>query len=223
MVALDNSYWWGRAKEASTIIGWFPTVIFAQWQHETGHFTSSNFTKNNNIAGQTWQSYMPLSMKGTARPAAEGGYYIRYDDPVTGYVDFIKKNGRYAGVKLQGTEEEQICEIADRGWAADTNYAMKLIKRLNNNKQLGYILEEDDEMLKEEVELLKGQIQTLLNTADAHIEKINALERQNSMPIPDWATNAVEAAVSCGLIDSPNGRSHDFYSLITVFHRKGLI
>ncbi|CAH1203017.1 hypothetical protein PAECIP111891_02202 [Paenibacillus allorhizoplanae] len=220
---MNLDYWWGKAKEASSIIGWFPTVIFAQWQHETGHFTSSNFTKNNNIAGQTWQSYMPLSMKGSARPSAEGGYYIRYDDPVTGYVDFIQKNGRYANVKQLGTEEEQICEIAACGWAADKNYALKLINRLNENKQQGYVFEEDDEMLKEEVELLKGQIQTLLNTADAHIEKINALERQNSMPVPEWAKGAVDAAVSCGLIESPEDRSYDFYSLITVLQRIGII
>lgn len=219
---MNKFYWWQKAQEASALVGWLPTVIFAQWQVETGHFTSPNFVNNNNIAGQTWQNYMPESMRGTARPQAEGGYYIRYDDPVSGYVDFIRKNGRYAKVKLQKTEKEQIHEIAARGWAADERYAEILISRLMSNKLQGFILEEDDEMLKEEVELLKGQIQTLLNTADAHIEKITALESQNSMPVPDWAASAVEAAVSCGLIDSPNGRSH-FYSLLAVFHRKGLI
>ncbi|MBA2943227.1 glucosaminidase domain-containing protein [Paenibacillus sp. CGMCC 1.16610] len=223
MTAQDISYWWGRAKEASLQVNWLPTVILAQWQLETGHFQSFNFINNNNIAGQTWQSYMPLSMKGTPRPSAEGGFYIRYDDPVIGYVDFIQKNGRYANVKIFETEQGQINEIAARGWAADTEYAEKLMNRLLSNRLQGFILEEDDEMLKEEVEVLKGQIQTLLNTADAHIEKINTLEKQNNMPVPDWAKDAVEAAVRCNLIDTPDGRSHDFYSLLTVFHRKGLI
>lgn len=143
---MDLNYWWGKAKESSEQVGWFPTVILAQWQLETGHFQSSNFVNNNNIAGQTWQSYMPESMKGTARTKAEGGYYIRYDDPVTGYVDFIKKNGRYANVKLKETEEGQIQEIAARGWAVDPEYAEKLIDRLNDNKVLGYVLEDESNM-----------------------------------------------------------------------------
>lgn len=220
---MSIDYWWGKAKEASTIIGWFPTVILAQWQHETGHFTSSNFLNNNNIAGQTWRSYMHESMRGTARPAAEGGYYIRYDDPVTGYVDFIQKNGRYANVKLMGTEEQQIQEIAASGWAVDKKYAEKLIARLNGNKLQGYVIEEEDKVLKEEIEVLKCQVQTLLNTAEVHIKKINALESKSSMPIPTWAKGAVDAAVASGLIDTPESRSHDFYSLLTVFHRKRLI
>jgi hypothetical protein len=145
---MDINYWWGKAKEASQQVGWFPTVILAQWQLETGHFTSSNFVNNNNIAGQTWQSYMPESMRGTARPKAEGGYYIRYDDPVIGYVDFIQKNGRYTNVKLQETEESQIREIAARGWAVDPKYAEKLIGRLNDNKAAGYVLEEEDVPMK---------------------------------------------------------------------------
>ncbi|NOU68404.1 hypothetical protein GC096_30720 [Paenibacillus sp. LMG 31461] len=194
----DQTYWWGKAKEASAIIGWFPTVIFAQWQHETAHFTSSNFTKNNNIAGQTWQSYMPLSMKGTARPAAEGDYYIRYNDPVTGYVDFIQKNGRYEDVKQQGTEEEQIREIAACGWAVDTNYAMKLINRLNDNKQLGYALEEDPE-------LDKDVANTIINTwikpewHEAEVKKIGALaetitELSKQQKYYNWLANRLRKA-----------------------------
>ncbi|CAH1230638.1 hypothetical protein PAECIP111891_06706 [Paenibacillus allorhizoplanae] len=143
---MDLNYWWRKAKEASEQVGWFPTVILAQWQLETGHFTSSNFVNNNNIAGQTWQSYMPESIRGTARPKAEGGSYIRYDDPVIGYVDFIQKNGRYANVKLQETEEGQIREIAARGWAVDPKYAEKLIDRLNDNKAAGYVLEEEEDV-----------------------------------------------------------------------------
>ncbi|MBP1961162.1 M15 family metallopeptidase [Paenibacillus aceris] len=82
---------------------------------------------------------------------------------------------------------------------------------------------EGDEETMKEIEELKGQIQTLLNTAEAHIEKINALEMKASMAVPEWANPAVDAAVRCNLIDSPDGRSHDFYSLLTVFHRKGII
>ncbi|XRG80044.1 hypothetical protein V5E38_06990 [Rossellomorea sp. GAMAL-10_SWC] len=40
------------AQEVSKKIGWLPEVIYTQWQVETAHFTSKNFKKNNNIAGQ---------------------------------------------------------------------------------------------------------------------------------------------------------------------------
>jgi hypothetical protein len=93
-----KGYWWNKAKEASAVVGWFPTVILAQWQWETGNFTSNNLTKNNNIAGQTWLPYMGEASKGTAR--AEGGFYIKYADPVEGYTDFILCNPRYANVRI---------------------------------------------------------------------------------------------------------------------------
>ncbi|MGG1555016.1 glucosaminidase domain-containing protein [Paenibacillus ferrarius] len=141
---MEKVDWWNKAKEAGLETGWFPTVILAQWQLETGNFTSANLLNNNNIAGQTWQPYMGTALKGTARPAAEGGYYIKYVDPVVGYVDFIKKNRRYAGVRLQSSEEGQIRAIAAAGWAVDPAYAEKLISILNRNKTQGFTLKEED-------------------------------------------------------------------------------
>ena len=153
----DKSYWWAEAKKAGAIVGWFPTVILAQWQVETGNFSSSNFVNNNNIAGQTWREYMPEFMKGTARPTAEGGYYIKYDDAVDGYVDFIKKNPRYSNVCTMKTEEAQIREIAARGWAVDPMYADTLTKNLYINRDQGYVLEV-------EPVLDKGVAKTIVNT-----------------------------------------------------------
>lgn len=54
-------------------------------------------------------------------------------------------------------------------------------------------------------------------------EQVQALRNQQSMDVPIWAKEAVDAAVKDKLIDTPNGRSYDFYSLVTVLHRKGLI
>lgn len=153
----DKRYWWSEAKKAGAIVGWFPTVILAQWQVETGNFSSPNFVNNNNIAGQTWREYMPEFMKGTARPKAEGGYYIKYDDAVDGYVDFIQKNPRYSNVRNMRTEEAQIREIAARGWAVDPKYADTLIRTLNSNKIQGYVLEV-------EPVLSKGVAKTIVNT-----------------------------------------------------------
>jgi len=125
------------AQEASKKIGWLPEVIFTQWQVETAHFTSNNFKKNNNIAGQTWTSGLPVSSKGTARPASEGGYYIKYNDPVQGYVDFILNNPRYSRIKQFQTAEGQFKEIACAGWAVAPNYAEVLISVYHSNLKNG--------------------------------------------------------------------------------------
>lgn len=227
---MDKEYWWGKAIEAAAVVGWYPTVIFAQWAWETGHFTSANLLHNNNIAGQTWQPYMGERMKGTPRPAAEGGYYIRYDDPVTGYTDFISKNGRYARVKDAQTEEAQIRAIAAAGWAVDKNYANGLISVLRSHNQQGYTKEEAERVMKAIEELqgrvaqLEGMCQTLYKTAEAHIEEINALKSlAKCQTVPAWAQEAVSAALVAGMIDTPEGGSYDFYRLLTVMQRKGLI
>ncbi|WNR44878.1 glucosaminidase domain-containing protein [Paenibacillus roseipurpureus] len=189
---MDLKYWWERAKTASEQVGWFPTVILAQWQHETGDFRSNNFVKNNNIAGQTWQNYMPEAIRGTARPAAEGGYYIRYDDPVTGYVDFIKNNGRYAGVKLKTTEEAQIRAIAAAGWAVDPNYADKLIRRLKDNEQLGFRLatEKEEEDMAKPMQLENDWQWKMLSDA------LDGLYKKGVLTDHQWAEKAYNHALS---------------------------
>jgi len=133
----DVQKYYQLAIEASKIIEWLPEVILSQWQVETAHFTSNNFLKNNNIAGQTWQTYMPLSIKGSARPKGEGGFYIKYANPVDGYVNFIEKNPRYSKVKNFKTAEEQFKEIAKQGWATAPNYAKTLLSVHNSNIKKG--------------------------------------------------------------------------------------
>lgn len=53
-------------------------------------------------------------------------------------------------------------------------------------------------------------------------KRINALESLQSMSVPDWAQEAVAAAVKAGVVDTPEGGSFDFYRIITVMYRKGL-
>ena len=132
----DLNYWYKKAIEASEQTGWLPEVIFTQWQVETAHFTSDNFKKNNNLAGQTWYERSKYP-KGTARPKKEGGYYIKYPDAVAGYVDFINNSNRYSKVKTMQTAEAQLEEIARAGWATDKNYADTLIAVHNANMRKG--------------------------------------------------------------------------------------
>jgi hypothetical protein len=122
----EQEYAW--ACEAAKQIGWLPQVVFSQWVHETGWFKSNNFKNNKNLAGQTWYEGCGYP-KGTARPRHEGGYYIKYPDPVRGYVSFIMANNRrYGKVKDHKTVEDQVKAIAAGGWAADLNYASSVLR-----------------------------------------------------------------------------------------------
>lgn len=51
-------------------------VIGAVMQHESNFGTSNVAQKNNNVGGITWTG--SNGQKGTARPANEGGYYVKY-------------------------------------------------------------------------------------------------------------------------------------------------
>jgi N-acetylmuramoyl-L-alanine amidase len=83
---------------------------------------------------------------------------------------------------------------------------------------------EDEEMYRELLE----KVNRLQNANDALNRRVRELEEQNSMPVPEWAQDAVNAASKTigidfkPLIDTPYERSYDFYSIITVLHRKGV-
>ncbi|KIL42096.1 hypothetical protein SD70_02620 [Gordoniibacillus kamchatkensis] len=87
-----------------------------------------------------------------------------------------------------------------------------------------------------EINKLQAQCQTLLNTAEAHIERIVQLEgavkqlnEKNNMSCPDWAKDAIVAAMNTTLpngqklVDTPDGGSYDFYRLVTILHRANII
>lgn len=135
----EEDYWF-FAQKAAERSGWDPYLILSQWQLESGYFKSNNFLKNNNIAGQTWHKGLPVEMKGTARK--EGGYYIKYKNPVDGYIEFILSNKRYQHIRSIPTAEKQAVAIQEAGWASDPYYADKLIimiqKNRNKFKQLVY-------------------------------------------------------------------------------------
>lgn len=134
----NEAKYWILANQAAKELGWLPETIFSQWTWETAHFTSPNLQNNNNIAGQTWYPGCGHD-KGTARPAKEGGYYIKYADAAQGYVEFIKRNiGRYGNVSKQKTVEGQIDQIAKDGWAADKNYANGLKSVHQSNIKKGF-------------------------------------------------------------------------------------
>ncbi|MDR6880372.1 glycoside hydrolase family 73 protein [Bacillus sp. 3255] len=165
----------------------------------------------------------------------ETGFRV-YNDwigSIEDHSEFLLQNSRYRKSGFfdcctKGDYAEAARALQSAGYATDPQYAVKLIRIIEGNNLNNYDQEADSMLeiikgLQDQILDLQGQCLTLLNTAEAHIEKINVLEDQHCMPVPDWVKPAVDAAVRCNLIDSPDGRSHDFYSLLTVFHRKGII
>lgn len=65
-----------------------PKILLALMQHESNIGTSTVALKNNNFGGITWsESYArnnPRVIKGSARPASEGGYYVKFTTPLDG-------------------------------------------------------------------------------------------------------------------------------------------
>ncbi len=63
-------------------------------------------------------------------------------------------------------------------------------------------------------------LKTSISGVDQRLQKV---EQSHAMPIPEWASEAVKKAVATGLIQDSDGGSYDFYRLLTVLDRKGLI
>lgn len=127
--------YYGWALRVSGETGWHPLFLMAQWSEETSWFTSANFRNNNNIAGQT--THDPDDpRRGTARPRNEGAWYIKYDDPVEGYIDFVHNNPRYSQVKNYKTAEDQAVEIKRAGWATNPNYVKNLTSIISKYRRL---------------------------------------------------------------------------------------
>jgi len=70
---------------------------------------------------------------------------------------------------------------------------------------------------------LQSQIKAQQDQIAELERKVRRLEGKHAMSVPEWAKEAVDAAVKAGIVDTPEGGSYDFYRLLTVMHRKGLI
>lgn len=86
------------------------------------------------------------------------------------------------------------------------------------NGRLGDVFEE----LKQQIQAQNNQIVQL----QGEVKQLNELAH---MPCPEWAKDAVNAAMKTilpngqPLVDTPDGGSYDFYRLITVLHRANLL
>lgn len=112
-------------------------------------------------------------------------------------------------------------EIAAAGYASDPNYASKLIRIMDTYNLYQYDdgIKEDDEMSAEDKQKLVQMESELKGLRD----RLSLIEGRTVMNVPAWADAAVKAAVAAGLLDTPSGGSYDFYRIITVLNRAGLL
>lgn len=103
-----------------------PDIVYAQAVLETGNFTSSIFTNNNNVFGMK----QAQARNNTARGSANGhAYYSNWKQSVIDYALFQSSYMR----KLS---REEYFRYLDRNYARDPNYSRKLkeiIKRYEFN------------------------------------------------------------------------------------------
>ncbi|HEY8528986.1 MAG TPA: glucosaminidase domain-containing protein [Paenibacillaceae bacterium] len=127
---------------------------------------------------------------------------------------FFRLRQRYKRVIEAKTPKEQAEMLQLCGYATDPNYGSKIwaIIRRDNLEKYDREAEKAMEALKE----LTEQVAQLR-------KEVEALQKRCNMDIPPWAKEAVDAAVRAKLIDTPNGGGVDFYRLVTILHRAGLI
>jgi len=141
-------------------------------------------------------------------------------------------------------------EIAAAGYATDPHYASKLIGIMDAYNLYQYdegVEEEEEEMsaedkkklvgLEAELKVLRDAVAGLTNSKDTLktgiqqqgqaiikvSDRLTVIEGRTAMDIPAWAVSAVNAAHAAGLLDTPAGGSYDFYRLLTVLYRAGLL
>lgn len=139
--------------------------------------------------------------------------------------------------------------VAAAGYATDPGYAAKLIGLMDayNLHQYDSQGEGEDEMAAEDRQRLAAleaelrQLQNALAGLDNSrnvlknglteqgngiknaLDRLSVLEGKDVMTVPAWAQAAVQAAAAAGILDTPEGGSYDFYRMITVLHRAGLL
>jgi septal ring factor EnvC (AmiA/AmiB activator) len=85
-----------------------------------------------------------------------------------------------------------------------------------------YIDKETEEM--DELHKQISELQARVEHLESLQQHIADLENNASLPKPpEWAEEAVNAAVTAGVLKEPNGGSYDFYRILTIIHRKGLL
>lgn len=202
--------------------------------YKVGSGTVNEYWKGASVSTSTWEVYNGQSVETTANWRAYDSIYDFYKDQ-----DLLFAKARYSRVCEALTPEEQCEALYLCGYATDPDYASKLNSIIRTNQLTDYD-EEAERMTADEkamVEELQAAVKAQENLLDSLTNskdvlkswltsvdgRLKTMENKHRMDIPEWAREAVEAAVNAQLVDTPENGSEDFYRLLTIIHRKGLI
>lgn len=206
----------------------FPSVRLAQniletggvihpWNNlggiKVGSGKPNEWWDGSNVNKATWEVYSGQRVDTAADFRAYKSVYHFYKDQ-----DLLFQLPRYDRVRNAKTPEEQAAMLQVCGYATDPAYPGKLVALINQYELKKYDKEAEDVLAD-----LQKQVEQLVVANTQLQQRVADLERLNSIPIPNWAHDAVDAAVRAGLVDTPNGASFDFYRVLTVLYRKGVI
>ncbi|MCY9693282.1 glycoside hydrolase family 73 protein [Paenibacillus alginolyticus] len=176
--------------------------------YKVGNGVLTPFWQGDRVSTTTWEVIEGISYDNVP------GDFRAYSTIEAGFrdQDLLFGAPRYASVRSARSPGEQAKALQSSGYATDPSYASKLNMIIQT-----YGLTHYDEEVARMLEKLQEQIVELQN-------RVSSLEEQAAMEVvPQWAKAAVDAAVQASLIDIPEKGSYDFYRLLTVLHRKGII
>jgi hypothetical protein len=152
--------------------------------------------------------------------------YDSIEDCVRDHELFLQK-ARYAPVRNASGPQEQCMALYTTGYATDApasvdgdpSYGEKLWSVIQSRGLLRYDAEADAtaKELQERLSRLEAGTSGLSARADV-LEESSVTDG-----VPEWAREAMEDAVAKGLVDTPSGGSYDFYRILTVLYRSGLL
>mgnify|MGYP001185093879 CR=1 FL=1 len=204
----------------------FPSVSVAQalletggripaWNNIVGYKVGSGrctpYWDGKSVRKGTWEVYDGR----TVQTAADFRAYESIEHCLKDQALLFLNNARYRAVVDAPDPESQARALRACGYATDPLYADKIISIRKT-----YGLAKYDEEAKKAVEALK-ELQQKVAALQREVETLRNRDRMES--VPSWAKAAVEAANRAKLIDSPDGGSYDFYRIVTILYRAGLI
>ncbi|WP_246021673.1 M15 family metallopeptidase [Paenibacillus zeisoli] len=165
---------------------------------------SSHTLKSWHLVGQALD-FVPVSEAG----GADYNAYYRAD--IQRAVSEAKRLGFKWGGDWKGSWDKPHLEYPYKGYGTDKKLeCVPIVKNLKGD---------DDGMTAAEM----NELDELKDTVNAQSDRITKLEKLHSSEIPKWAEMAVKSAYEAGLIDTPKGGSEDFYRVLTVLYRGGLL
>lgn len=176
------------------------------------------------VKKSTWEVVNGQRIDTTAAFRAYKSIYHFYKDQ-----DLLFHLSRYERVRKAKTPEEQAEALYLCGYATDPQYASKIksiISSYNLKKYDEEVLRvlETIAQLQKDVSKLQQQMIAVQKELASISNQVGVLLGAHAMDeVPMWAREAVDAAVSSGVVDTPTGGSYDFYRVLTIMHRAGLI